>query len=76
MSNRDFLANYPPMTTEALDAVWEYYRRHPLEIDRDIWYQDIAGNVMPDRPVPTTVIIEAFDSDSTTTHSASLSSRL
>ena len=76
MSNRDLLANYPPLTTEALDAAWEYYRRHPLEIDRDIWYQDIAGNVMPDRPVPTTVIIEAFDSDSTTTHSASLSSRL
>ena len=60
MSNRDLLANYPPLTPEALDAVWEYYRRHPLEIDRDVWYQDIAGNVSPDGPVPTAAIIEGI----------------
>ena len=37
-----------------------YRRRHPLEIDRDIWYQDIAGNVMPDQPISTAAIIEGI----------------
>ncbi len=47
-----------PLTREELNAVWEYYRRNVLEIERDIWWNDTAGNVGEGEPVPAEVIVQ------------------
>lgn len=56
----DLLRSYPDLTPAALDAAWDYYRRHAPEIDRDIWWQDTAANVPDGGPVPNAVILEGL----------------
>ena len=56
----DLLSSYPALGAADLDAAWDYYRRHTLEIDRDIWWQDAAGNIAPGEPVPNAVIVEGL----------------
>jgi uncharacterized protein (DUF433 family) len=51
---------FPDLTQTDLDAVWDYYRSNPLEIDRDVWYQDVAGSLDPASPVPWQAIAEGI----------------
>lgn len=59
-SEADILRNYPSLAAADLDAAWDYYRRNALEIDRDIWWQDTAGNIAEAEPVPNAVIVEGL----------------
>ena len=54
------LGNYPSLAPADLDAAWEYYRHHSLEIDRAIWWQDTAGNIPEGGPIPAEVIVEGI----------------
>ncbi len=56
----DLLRYYPSLATADLDAVWEYYRINPLEIDRAIWWQDTAGNIPEGGPVPIAAIVDGI----------------
>jgi len=47
---------YPSLTVADLDAAWGYYREHPVEIERAIWFNDTAANV-PDGQVPPAWVI-------------------
>ena len=52
------LSNYPTLTQGDLDAAWDYYRDHPVEIEQSIWLNDITGNV-PDGVPPAAAVIVA-----------------
>jgi uncharacterized protein (DUF433 family) len=43
MSDDEILSGYPGLTCEDLTAAWEYYRRHPAEIDDAIANQEAEG---------------------------------
>jgi uncharacterized protein (DUF433 family) len=51
------LASYPTLTADDLAACWDYYRREPVEIERELWYNHVAGNVPPGTPVSAGAII-------------------
>jgi len=59
-SEEEIFRSYPMLTHADLDVAWEYYRAHALEIDRDVWYQDVAGAISPDQIVPMSAIIEGI----------------
>jgi uncharacterized protein (DUF433 family) len=40
LSDEEILAGYPTLTPADLAAAWEYYRRHPQEIDEAIASQE------------------------------------
>src|SRR5262245_26311468 len=56
-SDAAILDNYPTLTQDDLDACWDYYRRHPIEIEQDIWYNDTAANESADGTVPPWVLV-------------------
>jgi uncharacterized protein (DUF433 family) len=51
------LSDYPVLTSDDLDAVWDYYRDHPAEIERAIWLNDTAPNHDTGEPIPTWVLV-------------------
>jgi uncharacterized protein (DUF433 family) len=53
----DVLLEYPTLTQADLDAAWDYYRDHPMEIEQSIWLNDIAANVPGGASVPAAVIV-------------------
>ncbi len=59
-SEAEILHSYPSIAAADLDAAWDYYRKNTLEIDRDIWWQDTAANVVDGEPVPNSVIVEGL----------------
>jgi uncharacterized protein (DUF433 family) len=46
------LDDYPGVTQPDLDACWEYYRDHPVEIEQGIWFNDTAANIPDGAPPP------------------------
>ncbi len=40
ISEARLLSDYPDLTSNDLDAAWNYYRIHPNEIERAIWLND------------------------------------
>jgi len=57
-SDESVLADYPTLTQESLDAAWEYYHRHPVEVEQSIWFNDVAGNV-PEGVLPPAAVVVA-----------------
>jgi uncharacterized protein (DUF433 family) len=51
------LADYPQLAQADLDAGWEYYRANPVEIERAIWVNDVAGNVPIGHAPPAAVLV-------------------
>ena len=56
-SDSHLLVDYPTLTASDLDAAWEYYREHPLEIEQAIWFNDTAANVPAGEQPPAWVIV-------------------
>ncbi len=56
-TDADVLAAYPTLTRADLDAVWDYYRDHTLEVEQTIWLADIATNVPAGSPPPAWVLV-------------------
>jgi uncharacterized protein (DUF433 family) len=56
-SDAALLDSYPILTADDLAACWDYYRKAPLEIERDIWFNDTAANEAPDGSVPAWVVV-------------------
>ena len=40
-----------------MDASWDYYRDHPVEIEQAIWFNDTAANDPPGTPPPAWVLV-------------------
>ncbi len=57
-TDADVLTSYPTLTQDDLDAVWEYYRDNPVEVEQTIWRADIAANV-PDGTTPPVWVLVA-----------------
>jgi uncharacterized protein (DUF433 family) len=53
------LADYPTLTPADLDAAWDYYRRHPVEVEQSIWENTVAANHPPGVPVPPWALVQA-----------------
>ena len=51
------LEDWPALTQADLDACWDYYREHPVEIEQSIWLNDTAGNVPAGTHPPTWVLV-------------------
>jgi uncharacterized protein (DUF433 family) len=51
------LDDYPGLTQADLDACWDYYREHPIEIEQGIWFNDTAANVPDGTPPPAWVLV-------------------
>jgi len=47
---------YPYLTREQLSACWEYFRRHPNEIEREIWLARAAEYGPGDTPPPAVIL--------------------
>jgi uncharacterized protein (DUF433 family) len=58
MGNDKLLESFPTLTAEDLEACWDYYQHHTNEIERDIWFNDVAANV-PDATTPPSWVIVA-----------------
>jgi uncharacterized protein (DUF433 family) len=56
-TDADLLADYPGLGQADLDACWDYYRDHPLEIEQCIWFNDTAANVPDGTPPPAWVLV-------------------
>ncbi len=56
-TDEEILASYPTLTAADLDAVWDYYRENPLEVEQTIWRADIAVNVPEGSPPPAWVLV-------------------
>jgi uncharacterized protein (DUF433 family) len=56
-SDADLFADYPTLTADDLNAAWDFYRKHPLETEQGIWFNDTAANVPPGEPPPAWVIV-------------------
>jgi len=59
-TDAEVLASYPGLTPEDLDAAWDYFRHSTLEIEHEVWLNDVASNVPPGNPVPVAVIVAGF----------------
>ncbi|MFO0811035.1 MAG: DUF433 domain-containing protein [Gemmataceae bacterium] len=57
LSDASILSQYPALTQDDLDACWDFYRRHPVEIEQDIWFNDTAANQAADGTVPPWVVV-------------------
>src|SRR6476646_6512458 len=55
-SDTELLDSYPSLTPADLDAGWDYYREHPVEIEQAIWFNDTAADV-PDGQVPPAWVV-------------------
>jgi uncharacterized protein (DUF433 family) len=51
------LEDYPGLSPADLDACWDYYRDHPIEIEQAIWLNATAANVPEGTPPPTWVVV-------------------
>ena len=51
------LEGYPTLTQADLDACWDYYRKHPIEVEQSIWFNDTAANVPDGTPPPARVLV-------------------
>lgn len=51
------LDDYPGLMQADLDACWDYYREHPIEIEQCIWLNDTAANVPEGTPPPAWVLV-------------------
>src|SRR5258708_14320081 len=51
------LDDYPGLTQADLDACWDYFREHPIEIEQGIWFNDTAANVADGKPPPPWVLV-------------------
>jgi uncharacterized protein (DUF433 family) len=60
ISDDQLLADYPGLTTDDLDAAWDYYRGQPAEIERAIWFNDTAPNHDVGTPIPTWVLVSGL----------------
>src|SRR5436189_4233940 len=58
-SDAALLADYPTLTQDNLDAAWDYYRRHPVEIEQAIWLSTTPLDHPPGKPVPPADLIYA-----------------
>jgi uncharacterized protein (DUF433 family) len=58
MSNAQLLEFFPTLTEPDLEACWDYYQHNANEIERDLWFNDTAGNV-PDGTAPPSWVIVA-----------------
>lgn len=56
-ADADILRDYPTLSPADLDAVWDYYRDNPLEVEQTIWLADMASNVPDDTPPPAWVLV-------------------
>jgi uncharacterized protein (DUF433 family) len=56
ISDVQLLSDYPDVGADDLDAVWEYYRGHPVEIERAIWFNDVAANHDSGESIPSWVL--------------------
>lgn len=57
ISDAQLLSDYPDLTSDDLDAAWDYYREHPAEIERAIWFNDTAPNSDSGTSIPTWVLV-------------------
>jgi uncharacterized protein (DUF433 family) len=57
LSDGELLDAYPALAAADLDAGWEYYREHPVEIEQAIWFNDTAANVPDGQAPPTWVVV-------------------
>jgi uncharacterized protein (DUF433 family) len=55
-TDAQLLDAYPTLTAADLDAAWDYYREHPVEIEQAIWFNDTAADV-PDGQVPPAWVV-------------------
>jgi uncharacterized protein (DUF433 family) len=51
------LDDYPGISQADVDACWDYYREHPIEIEQSIWFNDTAANVPDGAPPPAWVLV-------------------
>ncbi len=56
-TDAQLLDAYPPLTAADLDAAWDYYREHPVEIEQAIWFNDTAADVPDGQAPPAWVIV-------------------
>ena len=56
-SDARLLEFYPHLTAADLEAAWDYYHHNANEVERDIWYNDTAGNVPEGTPPPAWVVV-------------------
>jgi uncharacterized protein (DUF433 family) len=57
VTEASLLDEYPVLTQADLDACWSYYREHPVEIEREIWFNDTSANVPDGSPPPSWVLV-------------------
>jgi uncharacterized protein (DUF433 family) len=60
MTDENVVKEYPSLTAADLDACWDYYRDHPVEIERAIWFNDIAANVEDGVSPAAWVVVEGI----------------
>lgn len=51
---------YPHLTAADLQAAWDYYQHNANEVERSIWYNDVAGNIPEGTPPPAWVIVSGL----------------
>jgi uncharacterized protein (DUF433 family) len=56
-TDAELLDDYPGLTQADLDACWDYYGEHPIEIEQGIWFNDTAANVPDGTPPPVWVLV-------------------
>lgn len=56
-TDAQLLDAHPSLTAADLDAAWDYYREHPVEIEQAIWFNDTAANVPDGQAPPAWVIV-------------------
>jgi uncharacterized protein (DUF433 family) len=59
MTDAQILDAHPDLTTADLEAVWNYYRANPVEIERAIRLNDTAGNVPAGAKPPAWIVVSA-----------------
>jgi len=57
LSDPEILQSMPTLTQADIDACWEYFRNHPIEIERSVWLNDTSANVPEGAPVPAAVVV-------------------
>jgi uncharacterized protein (DUF433 family) len=60
ISDAQLLSDYPGLTSDDLDAAWDYYREHPVEIERAIWLNDTAANHDVGEPIASWVLVSGL----------------
>src|SRR5437773_1600161 len=60
MSNEKLRDAFPTLTEQDLEACWDYYHHNANEIEREIWFNDTAGNVPEGTTPPSWVIVSGL----------------